>query len=64
MYQRAWRGEIQMSNKGVCEKADQVLPGSSIWGSSSYFERVALASIPMMVSGILAWLFTRRRLET
>ena len=48
----------------VCEKADQVLPGSSIWGSSSYLKGVGLASISMVVSGLLAWLFTQRKLET
>ena len=45
----------------VCEKADQVLPGSSTWGSSSYFKGVGLAGIPMLVSGTLAWLFTQRK---
>ena len=48
----------------VCEKANQVLPGSSIWSSSSYVKGVGLASISMVAGGMLAWLFTQRKLET
>ena len=57
------RQRCYTSEAWVCEKADQVLPGPSVWNNSSYLKGVGLASIPMVVSGVLAWLFTRRKLE-
>jgi hypothetical protein len=48
------------SEAWVCEKADQVLPGTVAWSWSSYLQQVGLASISIVASSMLAWWFTRK----
>ena len=46
----------------VCGLADDVLPATSDrWSCKSYLQGVGMASVPVLTSSVLAWLFTRKR---
>ena len=46
----------------VCGLADDVLPATSNrWKWQSYLRDVGMASVPVLTSSVLAWLFTRKR---
>jgi hypothetical protein len=46
----------------VCGLADDVLPATSDrWSWKSYVQDVGMASVPVLTSSVLAWLFTRKR---